>query len=125
MHSAKRCTFPLSSPLAGKFDENTIPKVPKRRKKRYSKYLNEKWPEIRKNGRTNFTLTKSFVYAFFGSIFINLYNVIFVGEKLTAFGLIIGLIVGLMIGLLFSDGEWARNEARFLTEPNNPKIDRA
>jgi hypothetical protein len=93
------------------------------RDKRYSEFLNKKWPEIRKNGRTIFTIKKSFLYACFWSIGINLYNAIFVGEKLFISGLLIGLIVGFIGGLLLSDGEWARNEARYLKEPDNKKID--
>lgn len=93
------------------------------RDKRYNEYLHEKWPEIRKNGRTIFTLKKSFLYAFIWSILINFCYVMFVGEKLTISGLIIGLIVGFMIGLLMSDGEWAKNEARYLNEQKNKKID--
>lgn len=95
------------------------------REKRSKQYLNEKWPLIRENGRTSFTIKKSFLYAFSSALFIYCCNVIFVGEKFTVSGIIAGLIVGFMTGLLVADGEWAKNEARYLKKHNSNETDQA
>ena len=84
---------------------------------RYKKYIENKWPLIRKKGRTRFTIIKSILYAIFWSIIFQIAL-----RKFSIIANISGLTVGFMAGLLLADGEWAKNEKEYLKLNNKTPV---